>query len=116
KGLRRQPEQEYQAEPRLPDDNRPQFRRSAAGNRFSPIDGKASSSNASQLEARARRDHRGLRIGRRGEEALPARVEGTETVPSHRAAAAIIAEHVCKTSSVVNSRSFARQNILQGPD
>ena len=48
------PGQEGQADPRLPDDDRPQLRRGAAGDRLAAADGEASRRDAGQLEATAR--------------------------------------------------------------
>src|SRR4029078_3627019 len=61
--LHRWPGQEDQVDPGLPDDDRPQLRRSCARARLSAIDGQASRVDARKLETGRRRDHR--RIGQR---------------------------------------------------
>ncbi len=52
--LRRRPRQEDQADPRLPDDDRPQLRRSPARDRFAAADREAQGRDAGELEAAAR--------------------------------------------------------------
>src|SRR4029453_15873175 len=76
-------------DPRLPDDDRPQLRRSAASDRLVAIDRKASGSNARQLETRRRCDHCRFGVGRGGEEALSARLESAQAISPDCAAAAI---------------------------
>ena len=49
--VRHRPGQEGQADPRLPDDDRPQLRRGAAGDRLPAADGQAPGRHAGQLEA-----------------------------------------------------------------
>ena len=71
--VRRRARQEDQADPRLPDDDRPQLRRGPAGDRFAAADGEAQGRDAGELEAGRGRDHRGLRLRRRREEAVPRR-------------------------------------------
>ena len=64
--LRRRARQEGQADPRLSDDDRPQLRRGAAGDRLAAADRGAQGRDAGQLAARRRRDHRRLGLRRRG--------------------------------------------------
>ena len=52
--LRDRPGQEGEADPRLPDDDRPQLRRGAAGDRLAAADREAQGLDARQLEATAR--------------------------------------------------------------
>ena len=60
------PGQEGQADPRLPDDDRPQLRRGAAGDRLAAADGEAQGLDAGQLEER------------RGRRSSPARSRTTQ--------------------------------------
>ena len=71
----------------LPDDDRPQLRRSPARHRFAAADREAQGRDARQLEARRGRDHRRLGLGRRGEDQVPGRLEGAAAVSADRAAA-----------------------------
>ncbi len=61
--VRRRPRQEDQADAQLPDEHRPQLRRSAARGRFDAAHRQAQSGHAGELEAGRRRDHppRGFR-------------------------------------------------------
>ena len=65
--LRDRARQEDQADPRLPDDDRPQLRRGAAGHRLAAAHREAPRRDAGQLEAGRRRRHRRLGVERRGE-------------------------------------------------
>ena len=85
--LRHRPGQEDQADPRLSDDDRPQLRRGAAGDRLAPADGRAPGRDAGELEAGRGRDHRRLGLGRGGEEDLPGRLGVAQAVHPHRPAA-----------------------------
>ena len=69
--LRDRPGQEDQADPRLPDDDRPQLRRGAAGDRLAAAHREAQGGDAGELEAGRGRDHRGLGLRRGGEEDVP---------------------------------------------
>ena len=77
------PGQEGQADPRLPDDDRPQLRRGAAGHRLAPAHGQAPGGDAGQLEAGRGRDHRRLGVQRRGQGDLR-RLEVAEALHPHR--------------------------------
>src|SRR5205085_9334801 len=87
--LRRRPGQEGQADPRLPDDDWPQLRRGAAGDRLAPADGEAQGRDAGELAAGRGRDHRRLGLGRRGEGDLPRGLEVAAALHPHRAAAVV---------------------------
>src|SRR6201991_337314 len=87
--VRHRPGQDDQADPRLSDDDRPQLRRGAAGHRLAPADGEAQGRDAGQLEAGRRRDHRRLRLGRRGEGDLSGRLGVSPPVHPVRSAAAV---------------------------
>ena len=65
--VRDRPRQEDQADPRLPDDDRPQLRRGAAGHRLAPADRKAQGLDPGELAAGRRRDHRRLGLQRAGQ-------------------------------------------------
>jgi alkyl hydroperoxide reductase subunit AhpC len=91
------PDKKDQADPDLPHDNRSQFRRSVACDRLLAVDLEVSGSNARELEARRRCDHRGFRVRRGGQEALSPRVESAQAVPSGRAATAIVVGRFCET-------------------
>ena len=58
--------QEGQADPRLSDDDRPQLRRGAAGDRLAAADRQAQGRDAGELAAGRGRDHRRLGVRRRG--------------------------------------------------
>ena len=81
------PGQEDQADPRLPDDDRPQLRRGAAGDRLAAADGEAQGLDAGQLEERRGRRHRRLRLGRPGARDLARRLGLAEAVHPDREAA-----------------------------
>ena len=73
--------QEDQADPRLSDDDGPQLRRGAARDRLAAADREAQGRDAGELAAGRRRDHRGLRLGRRGE-GRRIRTAGTRRSPT----------------------------------
>ena len=84
-----------------PDDDRAQLRRSAAGDRFPAAHREAQGRDAGQLEAGRGRDHRGLGLRRRRQEAVPRRVESAQALHPHRSAAAI------------DGRTFIPQRLLR---
>jgi alkyl hydroperoxide reductase subunit AhpC len=59
------------------------------GRNFDEIHRQAQGGDASAVEAGAGRDHRRLGERRRREEALPKRLEGTQTLPAHNPAAEV---------------------------
>ena len=65
------PRQEGEADPGLPDDDRPQLRRGPAGDRLAAAHRQAQGRHAGELEAGRRRDHRRLGQRRRGQGDLP---------------------------------------------
>ncbi len=65
--LRDRPRQEDQARPRLPDDDRPQLRRGAAGDRLAAADREAQGRHTGELAAGRGRHHRRLGLQRPGE-------------------------------------------------
>ena len=79
------PGQEGQADPRLPDDDRPQLRRGAARHRLAAAHGQPQGRHAGELEAGRGRHHLRRRHRRAGQGDLPRRVEVAEAVPAHRA-------------------------------
>ena len=87
--LRDRPRQEDQADPRLPDDDRPQLRRGAARDRLAAADRQAQGRDAGQLEAGRERDHRRLGQRRRGEGDVPGRLGVAEALHPDRPAAAV---------------------------
>ena len=84
--FRRRAGQEGEADPRLPDDDRPQLRRGAARDRLAAADGEAQGLDARQLAAGRRRDHRRLGLGRRGQGDVSGRVGVAQAVHPDRAA------------------------------
>ena len=81
------PDKKVKLDPRLPDDDGPQLRRGAAGDRLAAAHGQAQGLDACQLAAGRRRDHRGLGLERRGQEDLAGRLGGAEAVHPDRSAA-----------------------------
>ena len=78
--LRGRARQEGEARPRLPDDDGTQLRRGAAGDRLAAADGEAQGLDAGELAAGRGRDHRRLRLERRGEGDSGRTVGGAEAV------------------------------------
>ena len=72
--VRRRAGQEGQADARLSDDDGPQLRRGAAGDRLAPAHGEAQGRDAGQLAAGRERDHRRLGVGRGGARDVPGRL------------------------------------------
>ena len=56
---------------RLSDDDGPELRRSPSRDRLAPAHGQPQGGDARAVEARRRRDHRRVGLGRRGEEGVP---------------------------------------------
>ena len=67
--------------------DRPQLRRSAAGDRQPAAHRQAPGGDAGELEERRGRDHRPGRDQRAGQREIPRRLEGSEALPSRRSAA-----------------------------
>ena len=63
------------------------------GRNFAAVDRQTQGGDPGELEARRRRHHRGISLGRRGEEDLPAGLEITQALHPHRAAAALTARY-----------------------
>ena len=70
--VRHRPGQEDQAHPRLPDDDRPQLRRGAPGDRLAAAHRRAPRRHTGQLAAGRRRHHRRIGLRRRGPHHLAA--------------------------------------------
>src|SRR6185437_8417458 len=85
--LHRRAGQENQADPGLPDEHRPQFRRGAARARLVATHRQAPRLNAGELEARRGCDPRRRHYRRRSQKALSRRLENAEALYPHRAAA-----------------------------
>ena len=68
----------------------PQFRRGYPGARLASAHGQAQGVHAGELEAGRGRHHRGIRVGRRGEEDVSGRLESAEAVHPNRPAAEVI--------------------------
>src|SRR5581483_6244339 len=86
--VRDRPGQEGEADPGLSDDDGPQLRRGAAGDRLAAADGGAQGGDAGAVEAGRQGDHLRLGLERRGEGAVR-RVGGAEALHPHRPAAGL---------------------------
>ncbi len=84
--VRGRPRQEDQADPRLPDDHRPQLRRGATRDRLAAAHRRPQGRHPRQLATRRRRDHRRLRLQRRRQGDLR-RLGRAQALHPHRAAA-----------------------------
>jgi alkyl hydroperoxide reductase subunit AhpC len=69
---------------RLSNDHGPQLRRDSAGDRFDAAHRQAQGRHASELEARRRRHHRRLSVGRRRQEDVPGGMAVAEALYPHR--------------------------------
>ena len=78
------PGQDDQADPRLPDDNRPQLRRGPARARLAAADREPQGLHAGQLEAGRGRDHRRLGVRRRRARDLARRLGVAQALHPHR--------------------------------
>ena len=85
------PDKKIKLDPRLPDDDRPQLRRGAAGDRLAAAHRQAQGRDAGELEAGRGRDHRGLGLRRRGEEDVSGRLGIAQAVHPDRPAAQLTA-------------------------
>ena len=73
----------------LPDEHRPELRRSAARPRFDAADGQAQSGDAGELETGRRRHHPSVGFRRRGQTEVSGRLEGAAAVSAHRSPAEV---------------------------
>ena len=89
RGVFHQPGQEDQSYADLSDDQRAKLRRGAPAARLAAIDGRTAGRHTGQLEARRRRNHRPIGLGRAGQTEIPWRLEGAKALPAFCTAAAL---------------------------
>ena len=81
------PDKKVKLDPRLPDDDRSQLRRGAAGDRLAAADGQPQGGHARAVAARPGRDHRRLAQQRAGQGDLARGLEGAQALHPDRAPA-----------------------------
>ena len=89
--IHRRPRQKDQADAQLPDEHRPQLRRSPARPRFHAAHRQAQSRHAGELETRRRRHHPALGLRRRSQAEISRRLESAEALSADRCSTEVTA-------------------------